>query len=409
MPTYRYQILAATGRREAGRLEADDLGIAASRLRENGARILSLDEARSHRDEATDGSASRLGLALARRAPLSAEAKVQALGHLAMMVRSGLSLSNALRLVAPETPHPALREALDDAATRVERGLPFSEALAAHPAIFPRIVPGIVRSAEESGELADGLDRIGEYLRFWADLRRKVLHSLTYPAIVLALAVGVTALLVGVFIPRVEQFVAKGGRSLPGPTRALFDIAHFFQGAWPWLLGALVVGALLLSLAWRRPGPRARLERLLLSLPLAGAVWQASVMARVCGLLAVLLQSGTSLVRALEIGAATLGSVHYRKVLLEALDGVVRGSTLRRSLERPGIPPTVLGVVSAGEESGELPRCFRELEGYYARRLSTRLASLVSLVEPALILGVGGIVALVYLALFSAVLSLARQ
>jgi len=409
MPTFRYEILAPTGRRDRGRMEADDLDAAASRLRETGARILMLDAASGGRSSEGDNTSSGWWLALAKRRPVSTEDKVQAMGHLSMMTRSGLSLSNALRLVAPEMAHPGLREALEDAATRVERGLPFSEALAAHPKVFPPIVSGIVRSAEESGELADGLERICEHLRFWSDLKRKVLQSLTYPAIVFVLAIGVTALLVTVFIPRVESFVSKGGRTLPPVTRLLFDVAHFFQNAWPWLLGGVFLLAGLSWFAWRQPALRLRGEGTLLRVPLAGGIWQAAVMARTCGLLAVLLQSGTSLVRSLEISAATLGSLHYRRVFLGALDSVVRGVTLRQSLEQPGVPSTVLGVVSAGEESGELPRSFRELEGYYARRLSSRLAMLVTLVEPALILGVGGIVALVYLALFSAVLSLVRQ
>jgi len=415
MPAYRYEILASTGRRDRGLLEAMDIESAALSLRESGGRILALAPAATDPDPAPSrergtqdsGAATRQRRLPGR--PVSSEAKAQALGHLAMMVRSGLSLSNALRLVAPEIPQARLREALEDAAARVERGHPFSDALSAHPSVFPPIVSGIVRSAEESGELADGLDRIGEHLRFWAELRRKLLQSLTYPAIVLVLAAGVTILLATVFIPRVEAFVSKGGRSLPAPTQALFDIANGFQNAWPWLLLGVLAAAGALALALRREGPRLRLERLLLRLPLFGSVWQAAVMARTCGVLAVLLQSGTSLVKALEIGAATAGSVHYRQVLLASLESVVRGLTLRRSLEQPGVPPTVLGVVSAGEESGELPRSFRELEKYYAERLGTRLATVVSLIEPALILAVGGIVALVYVALFSAVLSLARQ
>ncbi len=410
MPSFQYDILDASGGRDRGILDAEDLVAAAAVLKQGGGRILAL-EPTSRRGAKEAGGTNPRDTTWSRISahfPVTSEEKAQAFGHLAMMTRSGLSLSNALRLIAPETPHLRLRDTLADIAGRIERGLPFSEALAAHSSIFPPIVSSIVSSSEESGEMADGLDRVCEYLRFWSELRRKVLQSLTYPAIVVVLAVGVTALLVSVFIPKVESFVSRGGRTLPPTTQFLFDLSHFFQSSWPWLLAALI---LLGTGGWallRRPAWRLRMERIVLRIPMVGSVWQAALLAQVCGLLSVLLQSGTSLVRAIEVSAGTLTSHYYRRIFLNALESVVRGLTLRHALEQPGMPGTLLGVVSAGEESGDLPRSFRELESYYARRLSSRLAILVTLIEPALILFVGGIVALVYVALFSAVLSLVR-
>lgn len=401
MPTFAYDILDESGRPSSGLLESPTQGDAALKLRKAGARILSL-------QLSTGQKQSAFNRWIAARIPATATDRIQAFSHLTMMLRAGLSLSQALHLIVPETPRYKLRVALQDVAGQIEAGRPFSAALATHPALFQPIVTSIIGSSEESGEMADGLERVCRHWRFWADLKQKLVQALTYPAIVIVLAVVVTALLVTLFIPKVEAFVTKGGRKLPAMTQFLFDFANVVHVSWPWLILAVVVVAALLVIGLRREKFRLSAERLLLRLPLLGGTWRAALLARGCGLLTVLLQSGTSLVRALEISADTLGSLHFRGIFLDATESVMRGLTLRQSMAQPGIPGSMLGVISAGEESGDLPRAFQELETHYAARLSQRMLMVATLLEPALILFVGGIVAVVYMALFSAVISLVR-
>lgn len=406
MPTFAYEILDEGGRQASGRLEAPNQGSAAARLRENGARILSL---QSVAPLATNTAApSGLRHWIGAKIPPSATDRIQAFSHLSMMLRAGLSLSQALHLIVPETPRFQLRVALQDVATQIESGKPFSAALATHPKFFPGIVVSIISSSEESGEMADGLDRVCHHWKFWAELKQKMVQALTYPSIVIVLAIVVTVILVTVFIPKVEAFVTKGGRALPPVTQFLFDVAHFFQGAWPWLLGSTLLIGLGIFLGLKKEPFRLGFERTVLKLPLLGGTWRSALLARGCGLLAVLLQSGTSLVRSLEISAETLGSLHFRALFLNAAESVMRGLSLRQSLAQPGVPGSMLGVIAAGEESGDLPRAFGELETHYATRLSARMLMMATLIEPALILFVGGIVAVVYMALFSAVISLVR-
>lgn len=403
MPLFAYDILDDTGRQSTGRMEAVSQSAAAANLRENGSRILSLRIAENEMDQDRG-----IGAWFAGKMPVTTTDKIMAFSHLSMMLRAGLSLSQALHLITPETARPKLRVALEDVVSGVESGRPFSVALAAHPGLFPGIVTSIISSSEESGEMADGLERVCRYWRFWADLKQKLVQALTYPTIVVLLAVGVTVVLVTVFIPKVEAFVTKGGRSLPAVTQFLFDFAHSIHGAWPWLALITLVVSGVFYFGLKKPGFRLATERVILKLPMLGGAWRAALLARGCGLLTVLLQSGTSLVRSLEISAETLGSMHFRSLFLEAAESVMRGLSLRQSLARPGIPGSMLGVIAAGEESGDLPRAFQELETHYAARLSSRMLMLATLIEPALILFVGGIVALVYMALFSAVISLVR-
>ncbi len=405
MPLFAYDILDEAGRQTSGRLEAPSPREAAARLRENGARILSLQAATRPSRRAGESGLSRW---LASKVPVSATDRIQAFSHLTMMLRAGLSLSQSLHLIIPETPNFQLRQALQNIALQVEAGQTFSTALAAHPKLFPGIVTSIIQSSEESGEMADGFARVCHHWKFWAELKQKMIQALTYPSIVILLAIGVTGVLVTVFIPKVEAFVTKGGRSLPAVTQFLFDIAHHFQRSWPWMGATLILLGVGLFFGLKKEKFRLAAERLALRLPLLGGTWRAALLARGCGLLTVLLQSGTSLVRALEISAETLGSLHFRALFLEAAESVMRGLSLRQSLAQPGIPGSMLGVIAAGEESGDLPHAFQELDTHYAARLSSRMLMLATLIEPALILFVGGIVAVVYMALFSAVISLVR-
>ena len=405
MPTFAYDILDEAGRKASGRMDAPNERAAATHLRKDGMRILAL---RPTFIETQNKEEAGFLHWFASKIPPTTSDRIQSFSHLSMMLRAGLSLSQALRLIIPETTRIKLRRVLEDVAVQVESGRPFSTALSTHPRLFPGIVTSIIGSSEESGEMADGIDRVCRHWKFWAELKQKMIQALTYPAIVVLMAIGVTAILVTVFIPKVEAFVSKGGRHLPPITQFLFDLAHFFQHSWPWMAAAILLVGVGIFFGLKKEKFRLFSERSVLRLPLLGGTWRAALLARGCGLLAVLLQSGTSLVRALEVSSETLGSLHFRAIFLEAMESVMRGLSLRQALTQTGIPGSMLGVIAAGEESGNLPRAFQELETHYASRLSTRMLMLATLIEPALILFVGGIVALVYMALFSAVISLVR-
>lgn len=404
MPLFSYEAISADGARSAGQLDATSAPDAASSLRGRGLRILRL---------APGVAASRaarswlLSERLQRAMPVGAKDLVFFFQHLGMMLRSGLTATSALHLATDEAAKPRLRQTLAGLTRRVEMGEPLSQALSAHP-LFPPLAAGIIASAEETGELADGCERIAESLEFWRQLRAKVLQSIIYPAIVLLLAVGVSILLVFFFLPKVEKFLRNAGRGLPPITKALFDFTHFVQTQWPWLLLLLAALLGLFAAALRWPRSRRWLELAALNVPVLGRVLEAAVIARLAGLLAVLLRSGSDLVRSLSLGVGLTRVMLYRDALTQATEQLIAGRSLRQAMDHPLIPRTVLGIVAAGEESGSLVRAFEELEKFYGYRLSTLVLTLVALMEPLLLICVGGVVAVVYIALFSAIMSLAR-
>jgi len=408
MPSFFYQILDPDGERQEGTTEASSEGSLVKAFRERGMRVIRITASDKSNLKEVSRSEPQTNHSFKSLFPILIADRIAFFSQLAMMARAGLPLTESLRLIIPETPHPTFRKALENTAGQIESGLPFSSALATHPHLFPPVVTSIIASAEESGEMSDGLIRVGVHLKFWADLKRKVMQSLAYPAVVMMLAVSVVVLLVTVFIPKVQTFLSKGGNQLPATTQFLFDLSEFVKSFWPAIIGTLCFFVGGLFLLYRRPTARLWLERLMLRIPVLGETWRHAILARICGLMNVLLQSGTSLVRSLEITAQAVGSMHYQRLLDETHENVLRGLSLRRALEQPGINRSVLGVISAGEESGNLPLAFSQLETHFAESLSARILTLATLIEPALILFVGGIVAVVYVALFSAILTLVK-
>jgi len=399
MPEFAYTILTPEGRRQRGVLESDSSAAAARRLREDyRARVLSL-------SENAGGFSTRLAALF--RAPPRDTAIESAFDQLGMMLGSGLPLDQALRLLTPDLTPRALREHFTELAALVSGGLSFSGALTkACPKLSP-VVLALIEGAEEAGDLPAGLERAAAHLRFRARLRRKLVQSLSYPALVFVLAIAVSVLMVTVFIPRVETFLANSGRSLPPVTRNLFAFTHAARdhgGAF--LLGLLLLG-IAASLLLRLPRVFRSSEKALFRFPIIGKLLNDSRLTRFAGMMAALLDSGVPVLKCLEVSARASGkSRWFREHLATAREQVSRGKSLRESLRHPLVPASSLGLVAAGEESGQLVRAFQDLERLHGNRLENRISLMVSLLEPAMLLFVGGIVAVVYLALFSAILSL---
>lgn len=404
MPLFAYETLSTDGTRNTGQLDAANLTDAAAGLRQRGLRILKL------APDAPDVEPQRswlLSERLQRRMPVTSKDLVFVFQHLGMMLRSGLTATSALHLATEEAGKPKLLKTLAAVTRSVETGIPLSLAIAEQK-LFPSLAASIIASAEETGELADGCERIATSLEFWRQLRSKVVQSIIYPAIILVLAVAVSILLVFFFLPKVEKFLRNAGRSLPPMTQALFDFTHFVQAGWPWILVSIALILCGLWSALRHRRSRRVLELMALNVPVLGRVLEAAVLARLTGLLAVLLRSGSDLVGSLRLGIDLTQVLIYREALEQASAQLISGRSLRQSLDHPLIPRTVLGIVAAGEQSGSLVRAFEELEKFYGHRLSTLVLTLVALMEPALLVCVGGVVAVVYISLFSAIMSLTR-
>lgn len=318
-----------------------------------------------------------------------------------MLITSGIRLLPALEAALAGTKDARLQETMRDVKGRVERGEAFSNSLARHGAVFSPLYVSLVRAGEESGALGETLRQVSTFLESQYALKRKVRGALAYPLFVLFVAAAATAFMLAFVVPAFADLFREFGETLPAPTRVLLLISHGLTGYW-WL-GLPLAGLLawsLLRLA-QRPAVRMRLERLLLSMPYAGALLHASLSARLCRTLGTLLAHGVRLREALPLVARALSFHAYRKAVLELARLVESGRGIGEAAARvPHLAPLVVQMVSVGEETARLDALLLEAAEHYEAEVESRLAVLVSLLEPLLIVLVGLVLGAILIALY---------
>lgn len=387
---YAYRAARADGTIELGTLDAAGKEAAAALLAGRGLFPVEL------RAEAP---------AAARRARLSARDLALGLRALATLLEAGLPMSRALAAFADLAP-PSWRPALPAIQAAVREGQGLAGALAAAPVAVPPVVVGMVRAGEAGSGVASAVRRAAELTERAAATQAAVRGALAYPVILAAAGAASVALLVGVVLPRFALILADLGQSLPPTTRAVLSAAALLRAlALPGLVTLAVAAALWRSWASTESG-RARWHAALLAVPVVGAARRAAATARTAAALASLLESGVPVAPALLHAAPAGGDAALAARLLEAREAVVTGGRVAAAVEAAGaMTPTVVRLIRAGEESGRLGPMLAHAAQLEAERAEGIVKGAVRLLEPALILAFGGVVALVAAALLQAIYS----
>ena len=328
--------------------------------------------------------------------------------QLAAMLHSGLTLLVALRTVAEQARRARAAGLWRGVAERIERGDTLSGALAAEGRRFPEYVVQLIRVGESSGELDAMLTRAAEHLEQSRNLRLMVVNALAYPTIVVLLALGVSAFMVLSVIPKIERFLAGSGRTLPGLTQALLDLSNWLRNYLPEVaLGALVV-LVGVGLLRRWPPGRLWLDAASLRIPVVGAVLRTAGTAVFARGMGILLESGVGLIESLRAAERLVRNCALSRRIAVAREAVTRGETLAAGLAgHREFLPMLPRMVAVGETTGALGRTLNDLATFHEGQLVAIVRRLGVVIEPVLILAVGGIVGFVYVAFFVALFSLA--
>ena len=329
------------------------------------------------------------------------------LRQLSSMLRAGLPLLPALRTAADQARTRRAARVWNALADRIESGLSLTESATALRALPPYVL-ALVRVGEQSGELDSALLRAADHIQRHRATRALLINALLYPIIVLLLTAGVTAFMVVKVIPEVEEFLRQGDAALPPVTQMLLDATHAIRLYAPTtflVLLALVVLVILLRL---RPAGRAATDRLLLRVPLIGPMIRLAATASLARGLSILLDSGISLLDALDAASHLLSNHHLRRRVLDARSAVLRGATLADALAAaPEFLPMLHKMTAVGETTGTLAPALAETATFHETLLLASVRRASALIEPILILVVGLIVGFVYTAFFMALFSLA--
>lgn len=331
------------------------------------------------------------------------------LSQLALMLRTGLTLLQALETLQTSASRAGLRAAARRLAQGVSAGRPLSQGLEAERALFPQICVHLVRTAEATGELAEALDRSAEYVERRAALQMQLLTSLTYPAVVIVVSAGTFWFLTTKVLPKFISFLAARGGTLPPSTQLLMDLSGFMTTWGTSVLVTLAACLLLLFVARRTAAGRRATDRAVLAIPVVGGLLRTAAQAHLGRTLGLLLRSGLPLVESLRLLAESFSNRCYAELVLAARVRVVQGLALAASLEHPVVSPMTMQVVRVGEETGALDDVLLRLGEFHDRRLQANVRTLSTIIEPVIIVVVGGMVGFVYISFFQALFSLAGR
>jgi type IV pilus assembly protein PilC len=317
------------------------------------------------------------------------------------MMSSGMSLVAALSALHDQAQSPAFRNVVSDLLHGIEGGAPFSETLARYPSIFDDLYVNMVKAGERSGEFAPTMKRLAVMIEASAKLRRKVKSAMTYPTVVmcmaLAIAFGIITCVVPVFASMYEDF----GAALPGPTQVLLTLSGFLRHNILFVIGGAVVAVWLFRRWARTDHGRFLIDVRLLRTPVFGTLLQKVSVARFTRLLAQMLRSGVPILEALELVAKATGNKVIELALLDARRSVEQGGTITSGLEdKACLPKLMVRMVAAGEKSGRLDEMLDNIADTYDDEVDTMLTSLTSLMEPMLMVFLGVVIGGIVISLF---------
>jgi type IV pilus assembly protein PilC len=330
--------------------------------------------------------------------------------QLAVFIRSGVSVLEALAVLSEETSDKLLRSALVAMRASLEAGDRFSEAAALHPELFPGYSVEVLRSAELTGNLDEVLDQLADYLDREIETSHKVKSALAYPLIVVALAIVVSVVLVVYVLPKFKSFFKSLNAKLPLPTRMLLDVANWI-GKWGLVLGVAIVAIVALAAIGMqtRKGKEIR-DQLLLKLPVIGSLIHTAIIERFCRLLSSMTVAGVGLPEALAVTTAATNNTVFRMGLTRARAAMLRGEGLAGPLADTGLfPGAAKQMFAVGESTGNLDGQLEAAANYLDRELDYKLKRFTTLIEPAMIIAVGLVVGFVAVALISAMYGIFHQ
>lgn len=329
----------------------------------------------------------------------------------ATMIDAGLPLIQCLDILSNQQSNKHFAVVLKDIKSSVEQGATFSESLKRHPRVFDELFTNLVHAGEVGGILDSIMGRLSIYLEKRQKLIRQVRGAMVYPSVVIVIAIGVMAVLLTFVIPAFENMFAEfggGKEALPALTRALIAISNGFVSYLPFLIVAVIAIVATVIYVNRQPAGKRAFHKTFLRLPVMGPVLKKIAVARFTRTLGTLLQSGVPILDALEICARTSGNVVIESGIMMVRQSISEGKNMAEPLAATGVfPDMVVQMIAVGEQTGALDQMLNKIADFYEEETDVAVAALTSALEPILMVGVGGMVGVVLIAMYLPIFSLA--
>ncbi len=394
--TYQYRVRDSMGNIHSGSVDAATAEEAGAQLRRDGFHVLELAE-----DDADEALFPKR---------ISRSDLIYVTSQLAIMVDTGIPLSQALSGIVEQETNPTLRRMLKDLKESVEGGQDFSAALARYPRHFDKTYVSLVKASEATGTLGPMLERIANYQRKELETRGKVRAAMAYPTVMMILACGVTVFLLIYILPKFTPLFKSKGMKLPRPTLLMMTLSDALRGYWYlWLAGA-AASAVGFLYGRRTPWGRKALDWLKINAPIVGPMFRKVAISRSIRTLGTMLQSGVPVMEAVRLAEAVSANYYYERLWAKVLDELTGGKRICEILQgSPLFPKTLVQMIAAGEDTGKLDVVLEKVSTYYDREVETSLKAATSVIEPLMISIMGVVVGTIGLALMLPIFSLSKQ
>ncbi|MCQ8130551.1 type II secretion system F family protein [Methylomonas rivi] len=317
------------------------------------------------------------------------------------LTKAGVPLMRAITSLADSCRNIALKQALAGISRKLESGQSLSQAMAQYRKIFPILLVSIVNVGETTGGLEQAFQQIGHYLEREKETQSRIKSALRYPSMVL-IAIGIALVIVNIYvIPAFKGVFDKMGAQLPWQTRLLMSVSDFSVAYWPYLLGGLLVTALLVNKYLDTAAGRLQWHKALLKIPVIGSIIERATMERFSRSFAMILNAGVPLIQGISIVAQAVGNDFIGSQLHKMQVGIEKGDSISRMARSIGLfPPLVIQMILVGEESGNIAEMLQEAADFYEGEIDAELKNLAGTIEPVLIVVIGIMVLVLALGIF---------
>ncbi len=411
MPTFSYKALDKGGKEIKGSIEATGEEAVVERLRSMGYFVTQV-----NRSKQGVGQVDIFDIPLIRslgkiitRGKVSLRHVSAFSRQLATLIGAGLPLLRSLQILQEQVEDKNLKEALDGITASVEGGSSLSEAMAKYPKIFNRLYVNMVKAGEIGGALEQVLDRLALFQEKSQAVRSKVKGAMWYPAVVISIAMTVVAVILIWVVPNFETMFEGFGAELPGPTRILINISDALVTNW-YLIPVFIVGMIILyKVVSSTNTGRYFLDKAFLKLPIFGSIIQKSAVARFSRTFGTLLDTGVPILQTLIIVKDTSGNEVVSRAMIDIHASIRDGDTVSEPMKQFSIfPPLVVHMIAVGEETGALDKMLIKVADAYEREVDDAVDGLAKLIEPLLIVGLGGVIGAIVVCLYLPIFSISN-
>lgn len=403
MALFDFQAKASDGRIVRGELDAANEFEARIRLRAQRLTPLRIDNKKAAE---TGFSFAKLGV---RNQKVSLKDLQVFTRQFAVLVSAGVPIVQSLEAMSRGARSAGMGNVLKQVCGEVERGRRLADALATKPHVFDRLYINLVRAGEEGGVLEAVLARLATYIETSVKLRGKVKGALFYPAAIIVVAILVISFIMVFVVPKMSEMFKQSGQDLPALTLFVVGASHFMVHYWYFVAAVLVAIPLSLKMYYETESGHKVMDSIFIELPVFGDLIKKSAIARFSRTLATLLSSGVRIIDALEISASTTGNYMIEKALLQTKEQVSKGKTLAEPLLKiPYFPNMVTQMISIGEQTGNIDQMLSKVADFYEDEVENATEAMTSLMEPALMVVLGGVIAVIVVAMYLPIFNMAN-